>query len=717
MRRPPSLPTSNRPRTAPRPAHPTAPTRGRLELAAVLTVVAAIVTAAHWPVLGAQAQSLDDNLFLTENSLVNQPGWASTRRFFTEVLRPSSVAGYYLPVSMTSLMLDVAMGGSATNFTAFHRTSLVLHVIVTLLIVLLLHQLFGSAIPAGIAGLLFGVHPVTVESVAWLSQRKTLLAAFCIGCLAAYVRHRRGGGRLWWYASILLHGLALMSKPTAVTLPVLLVLMDWWPLRRKLGPSLMEKWPFSLLSLTSSAIAVVSQVGTMGITALPEAGLLRIVLQICYLQAFYLRQIVWPGVLSAVHPPPEPVALSHPPILLSVLAVGVLGALLTLSLRRSRGPLSAWLFFLVALAPTFGVLVWSVIIAYDNYLYLPALGVLLLVGSGLSALWKSRALGGRGAMAAMLGAVLLLTAGEIRATRATIRYWRNDDTLWRHYIDVLPYSHALRHKYGVLLSNQEKHDEAIPHLRRAIELIPGDAETHHNLGRALARAGHLEAAIPELAIADSLAPNQPEYARELAFTLRLVGRPAEAEARYRDVLRLRPRDADALGQIGALLAARGRTTEALEMARRAVALEPQNARAHFTMALVLTLTGSADAEVRDHLKQAVQYEPEWGEASNGLAWLLATSPDPAVFDPGEALRLSRLAVELSGGKHPGALDTHAAAKAAAGQFAAAVETARGAASLADSLHADTLAKAIRKRIAIYRRGLRFVERRGPAGTP
>ena len=217
------------------------PRRGG-EGALAAALVAALVIAVHWPMLGARALSLDDSEFVTNNPLVTRPGWGSAGRFFGEVLSPSTVEGYYLPLSMTSLMLDYAAGGRPDDLRAFHRTSLALHALNAALLVVLLVQLFGATVPAAIAGLLFGLHPLTVEPAVWVGERKTLLAAFfAFASVACYVRHARGGGRAWLPASVALHLLALLSKPTVVTLPLLLVLVDLWPLRR-LGPrTLIEK--------------------------------------------------------------------------------------------------------------------------------------------------------------------------------------------------------------------------------------------------------------------------------------------------------------------------------------------------------------------------------------------------------------------------------------------------------------------------------------------
>lgn len=679
-------------------------------------MVAAIVTAAHWPVLGAQARSLDDDLFLSNNPLVTQPGWPSTRRIFGEVLHPSTVAGYYLPVTMTSLMLDCAMGGSPTDLGVFHRTNLVLHVLATLLVVLILYHLFGSAIPAGIVGLLFGIHPLSVEPVAWVAQRKTLLATcFAFACLWAYVRHRRGSSRWWWVGSIAMFLLGLLSKPSIVTLPLMLLVLDWWPLRRFDRRAVLEKWPFFVLATASSAVAAVSQFGTMAPTTVPDAGPSRMVLQVFYLLIYHLRQIVWPRDLSSLHPPPNPITLANPEILFSVVTVCVLVLVLVLLARRWRGPLASWLCYFVALLPTFGVLAWSVLFVYDNYLYFPAIGIVLMAGAGLSVAWSSPRWRGNGARVALLAPMILAGAAGFLGTRATLRHWQSDDTLWPRLLTILPDFPAMHEKYGTMLLS-ERPGEAIPHLRRAIELAPENPEFRYNLGLALSLGGRSDAALVEFQAATTLAPTDTGYVRQFARTLRKVGKRAEAEQQFRALLRLKADDLEALGQLATLLAARGEMGEAIELARRGVTTGPGSARTHFTLGLVLIHSGSK-AEAVAHLREAVRLESDWPDPYNELAWLLATSPDPKVFDPREALSLSQRAVELSGGMNPGVLDTRAAAQAAAGQYVPAVATAEAAARLADSLGVDPLAKTIRGRIATYRRELRFVEHREAPGTP
>jgi len=195
--------------------------------------VCACVAAAHWPALSAQALSFDDHEYMAENPLVQNPGWSSARRFLTEVLEPSTIGGYYQPLNMISLMLDYALGGRPDNLLPFHRTSLALHMANTALVIVLLYLLFGRAWVAAGVGLLFGLHPMTVETITWVGERKTLLAAFfALWSLIIYVYFTRKGNWKLYFGCMVMYVLALMSKPTSLPLPAAMLLMDYWPLGR-----------------------------------------------------------------------------------------------------------------------------------------------------------------------------------------------------------------------------------------------------------------------------------------------------------------------------------------------------------------------------------------------------------------------------------------------------------------------------------------------------
>ena len=238
-------------------------------LALLLLSVAVLVVAVHWPALSAEVYTFDDTQYLTENPLVQNPSWAAAGRFLREVLEPSTVNGYYQPLSMISLMLDHATGGRVSNFRPFHRTSLGLHVANTALVIVLLYLLLRRAWAAAMVGLLFGLHPMTVEPIAWIGERKTLLAAFfALWSLVAYVGYARRGSRTWYRTCLALFVLALMSKPTTTPLPVLMLLLDYWPLRRLNRRAILEKFPLLLIAAVSAWITFESQRRTAAV-ALP----------------------------------------------------------------------------------------------------------------------------------------------------------------------------------------------------------------------------------------------------------------------------------------------------------------------------------------------------------------------------------------------------------------------------------------------------------------
>ena len=675
--------------------------------AVAILSVAVLVVAAHWPILRAQALALDDTSFVTQNQLVMQPGWNSTRHFFSEVLNPSSVSAYYLPLSMTSLMLDWAMGGRADDLHVFHRTNLALHVISTVLILLILEQLFGALIPAALAALLFGLHPLTVEAIASIGERKTLLATcFALLSVLSYLRYCRGGGRGAMVLAVACFALALLSKPSVTTLPLMLLLLDYWPLRRLGWPALIEKWPFLLLSIASAAITTLAVARTWEFGDLPHASAPRTALQIAYLLAFYLGKIAWPVHLTTVYPPPA-FTLANPVILLSI-AVALAITIVAVVTWRARAPLVGWALFITALAPTFGILAWSSLIAYDRYVYFPAFGIVFLFGAGLSALWRSDRLG-KPFRAAAVSVVLIAAAAEARGVRVAVAPWKDSMTYWRNVVALAPNRSEPHNGLGTALENRGAIGEAIDQYRTAIALDPNHATARLNLGILLSRRGQADEAIEHLRLACSIEPGAAADFVQLGLALQRAGKLDEAGANFAHALALKPGYLPAIEQIGVLKLLQGRPEEGIEMLRRAVVFSPHDAQAKFALALALLNEPGHAAEAKDLLRQATRDQPEWPSPWNELAWMLATHSDAALRDPAEALQISDHAVKLTQGRDPNTLDTQAAALAALGQFERAVRTARIAVALARESGLDSLDRAIAERRLLYERGLPYIQ--------
>ena len=223
----------------------------------MLPAIAGVVIATHWPVLSAQALSFDDHQTLIENPLVSQPSLTSAWRFIADLWSPGAITGYYRPLAMISLMLDQALGAKPEQLLIFHITSLLLHVLTTVVLALLVRRLIGVDGAALAAALLFGLHPLTVEPIAWVSERKTLLATlFAVTALLAYVRHAQQSSRWAYVASIGCTFLALMSKPTSVPIPLRLVALNYWPLKRLSRRSLLDTAPHFALAALFGLITV-----------------------------------------------------------------------------------------------------------------------------------------------------------------------------------------------------------------------------------------------------------------------------------------------------------------------------------------------------------------------------------------------------------------------------------------------------------------------------
>ncbi|MFH1614346.1 MAG: tetratricopeptide repeat protein [Planctomycetota bacterium] len=664
----------------------------RIILAAVLiTVVLFVVIATYRPGLSAQALFFDDDQYFTENSLVQNPGWVSARRFFTEVLEPSTVKGYYQPLTMISLMVDYALGGRSDNLYIFHRTSLTLHLANTAMVVVLLYLLFGRIWVAAAAGLLFGVHPMTVEPICWVSDRKTLLAMFfSLWCLICYIRFTRKGGYLLYAGCIVMYALALISKPTCITMPILMLLMDYWPLNRLRGRAVKEKLPFFIMAGVSAIIIYVSQSRTAAAVLPTHYNAQRIMLIVCHNIVFYLFKIVWPVNLSPHYAFPALLELSNPAILTGVIGSCMLIFLLVFSLRWTRAALTGWLFFFVAILPTMGVIGFTIVIAADKFVYLPSIGILMVLAAFLS-YWFG--VGTTSKTAIRYGGavvIVLLMAAEIAATRQYLHYWRDTVSLFQRILALTPdAAPPIHYNLAVALQSEGKVDEAIIHYNKALQFKPDYTKLSaygENMTRQSISAAH--------------------YNLGVAFQTK--GRLNEAISHYREALKLKPNLAEAYNNLGNIFQSQGKFEQAIIHYRKALKFKPDHVNTHNNLAHIYYIQGKFDLAIV-HLAEVVRLRPDSAGALNDLAWLLATVKDHKIRNPDESIRLARRACELSGYRQPRLLDTLAAAYASAGKFDEAVKTAEEAIALAAALEHNDLAEKIQKRIDLYKIKTPYVE--------
>ncbi len=591
---------------------------GLLVLAAVLVV--------HWPVLSAGALTFDDQQFLTDNPLVRHPSWHSAGRFFAEILAPSTVQGYYLPLSMVSLMLDYAAGGRPDHLRPFHRTSLALHVANTALVLLLLHRLFAPFWPAALAALLFGLHPLTVEPVAWVGERKTLLAAFfALLCVWFYVLHARWPRGSLYGASLAALLLALLSKPTSVPLPAVLLVLNYWPLRRLSRRTLAELVPFFALAGAFAVITLISHARTAGL-ALPAGPALPSPLLLTpYLVVFYLRKIIWPAALTPFYALPEPFAASQPAVLASVVVALLLLGLLAWSWRGTRALVSGVAIFLLAISPTLGWVHYSWVTASDKYVYLPALGLVMVLTWALAhvwtATWRRPAPGLRRAtaVAGVLGLAGLAAVG----TRVQIGRWQTTEGLCRYMLSLAPRAVPVLDDLGTELARQGRWGEAVEYYTRALATDPAYYKSHNNLAIALVEMNRLDEAATHLQAAVRFKPDYGSAHNTLGTLAARQGRFDEAYAHFAKALELDPHIADVHCNIASALVALGRPREAVPHFQQALRLKPDFAGAHNNLAVTLAQLGDYSGAA-EHFRIAVQLQPGHTAARLGLARLLAS---------------------------------------------------------------------------------------------
>jgi tetratricopeptide (TPR) repeat protein len=625
--------------------------------------VCVFLTAITWMVfgqtLGHEFVNYDDNLYVYENSAVtrglNLKGieWA-----FTHV-----VGSNWHPLTMMSHMLDCRLYG--LNAGGHHLTNVLLHTASVILLFLVLRQMTGRLWRSALVAAVFAIHPLRVESVVWVAERKDVLSGlFFMLTLWAYVRYVRRPFSPGRYLSVVfLFALGLLSKPMVVTLPFVLLLLDYWPLHRFTPPTpapavtgnggslknhsipwrlILEKIP--LLAL-SGAVCVATMVAQKESIA-PVPPVLRIGNAVVS-YVVYLRQMFCPAGLAVYYPYLRN-SLSWREITLAVVLLAAISA--GVFLRRQRQPylLIGWLWYLGMLIPVIGLVQVGLHARADRYTYLPQIGLYLAltwaVGS-LCAGWRHRRLV-LGVVAAVV--ITALSVGSFIQTS----YWRNSESLWTHTLACTS-DNAMPHiDLGVVCFKKGQMDEAIFHFQKGVEIDPENAKAHYNLGNALIQKGRVD----------------------------------EAIIHFQKAVAVRPEYAKAHDNLGYALLQKGRVDEAI---------------IHFQKAV----------EIRSHSDH-----PDAGYNLARVAWLLATSPEASVRNGTRAVALAGQVEQLSGGRDPVITMTLAAAYAEAGRFPEAVATAERAQQLAVAQNNTALVNTLRGQIGLYQAGSPFRDA-GRTNTP
>lgn len=586
----------------------------------LIAVGLAILTLAVFlPVTRHEFLNYDDGVYVAENPHVlgglNAQGisWAFT----------TFRAGNWHPLTWISLMLDATIFGSGPF--GFHLVSLLLHLANVLLLFLLLSRLTGHAWRSAFVAALFAIHPLHVESVAWVAERKDVLSTlFWMLTTLAYVRYISGPSVSRYIVVLVLYALGLMSKPMLATLPLVLLMLDYWPLGRFDGKKasvtrlVLEKVPLLLLAAGSCIVTFVaqhSQGATASFDRIP-VGLRIGNALVSYVG--YVGKAFVPIKLSVFYPYPHALAI----VQVVECAIGlVLITVVVMRLARIKPHLLVgWLWFVLTLIPVIGLVQVGAQAMADRYTYIPLIGLFVMLSWSLPV----SSIKYRASCIVLCPAVVVVLAAY---ASKQVTYWHDSETLFRHAVGVTKDNYLAYDNLGVALYQQDRLDEAVLEFRKSVAAKPDHAPAHVGLGTALMRLGQADEAIWQLTIAVGLDNDLADAHNSLGILMTEKRRFREAASQYREALRIEPENPDTHFNLACALAEVGELDDAVKSYSEAIRLRPDDAGAHNNLGTVYMRMGSR-AEAVSEFKEAVRLDPEMTDALRNLqAALSSTAAD------------------------------------------------------------------------------------------
>ena len=558
----------------------------------------------------------DDSTYINENPTVQRGlSWSTAWWALTTGHSP-----YWHPMTWLSHLVDVSLFG--TDAGAYHVTNLILHIANSILVFEVFRRMTRAVWPSAFVAAIFAVHPLHVESVAWIAERKDVLSGFFwLATMLAYVGYTRQprAGRYGLVAA--LFALALMSKPMVVTLPVILLLLDIWPLERFGRRAVLEKVPLLALALATSVATVVIQhrVGAMaGLDALPwqvRVGNATIG------YVAYLWKTIWPTHLAAFYP-----LFDTSPLRVGAAALALIAATAAAVMARRQYPFVfvGWFWYVIAIAPVIGLLQAGEQGMADRFMYLPMIGILIAAAWGAPRVAPPRLLAG------VAGAIVLACT---IAAREQTAHWANSIELWSHAARVTPRSYIAHENLGQALRERGDYDAARSSYERALALAPPRspgyaAVIHNSIGMVLTRQGRTAGALAEFAAAVEGNPTFAEAQTNLANALMAEGRTADAVPHYQRAIALKPDYVEPRVGLGGAFLQSGRPSEAIAEYRAALAIDPGLAEAHNGLGGALATSGEDEAAMAEY-RQALQLKPNLPTAHTNIALLFIKRGDLA----------------------------------------------------------------------------------------
>ena len=580
--------------------------------------------AVYWQVQNFDFVNFDDGKYVAENQHVQEGLTVESIVWAFKTIH----AGNWHPLTWLSHMLDCRLFG--LNPGRHHLTNLFFHIANTLLLFVVFRRMTGSLWQSAFVAALFALHPSHVESVAWISERKDVLSTFFwMLTMWGYIRYVDHLSVHRYLLVILFFVLGLMSKPMLVTLPFVLLLLDFWPLKRiQIEPSdpdignvrqksnflfpVLEKVPLIALAAASSMVTFYAQKHGGAVASLDVIPLKARIANALVVYVKYIGNMIYPAKLAALYP--------HPVILplwqtsgACLLLVSISFAAI-ISVRQRPYVAAGWLWYLGTLVPVIGLVQVGNQAMADRYTYVPLIGLFVIIAWGVPELvisWKHRI-----KWLSLLATIML--AALMVVTWKQVGYWKNSITLFEHTLEVTSNNYVPHNNLGLALDQQGRTKEAIEHYLQALRIQPAYAAAHNNLGNALNKLGRTEDAVNHYLQALRITPDFKEAHNNLGVVLDKQGRTEEAVAHYLQALRINPDYADAHSNLGNALKKLGRTEEAIDHYLQVLRIQPDFEEVHNNLGNALLKQGK-DTEAIEHFNEALRINPKFVAAYNSLA--------------------------------------------------------------------------------------------------
>jgi Flp pilus assembly protein TadD len=568
----------------------------------ICAALAFVIFIVFEPVLHSELIGFDDSTYVTRNPhtraglTLNSIAWAFSFKTGT----------YWHPLTWLSHMLDCQLFG--LNPGMHHLTNLVLHIANVLLLFLVLKRMTGSLGKSLFVALLFALHPINVDSVAWVAGRKNILSTlFWMLVMLSYVSYTERPGLSRYVLVILFFVLGLLAKPMLVTLPFVLILLDYWPLERIRFASavdgnngknsdtnisddkrisvprlLLEKIPFFALSVVSMFLSYLPLQHRERVISTEAVPMMLRIENALVSYVSYIKNMFWPKDLAIFYPFPDSIPIWQ--TIVSLLLLVFVTVLLICVFRRKRYLTMGWLWYVGTCVPIIGLVqvgLWPAMA--DRWMYVPLIGLFIIISWGAADIGAKL----RYRRMALSASALIVLAALTVCTRLQLRHWRNSVTVFSRALAVGGGSSSMHNNLGLALQLEGSVDEAIDHYHQALELDPNYAKAHNNLGN----------------------------------TLVLKGNPNEAISHYRLALEANPDFAEAHYNLGNMLQSQGEYEEAISHLRRALQIKPDYAKAHNNLANILLSQGNIDGAI-EHYRQALKIEPNNKTIRNNLEIVL-----------------------------------------------------------------------------------------------